>query len=744
VSRERTRAESRLREPETRFLPIRALTNVFFRLSATLAWFFSFFKKKKNSPPLFSKRTRDDAYSLDDLVGGRSGRFSAAGKSYTRRDFALINRRRQRVVCSLFEGRAGAGAGAGVAGAASASAAAAPFLSSSLPAASSSPVSPAPVVIYAHCNSGSRRDAEEVMGLLLPAGIAVAALDFSGSGLSDGAHVSLGAFEAEDLADLIALLAAERGPGCRIAIWGRSMGAVAALLAAAAEAREAAAAAAGSSPSSSTPPARPPPKTNIAAVVLDSPFSSLPELMAELVAKQRLLPLPRALLSPNGFLLRMMARSVEKRAGFDLRGVVPVRAVSGAGSGCPSSSSRSSSSSSSSVGRSKSKATAASGADGAPASSAASSPDEERRRLFASLLPPALFGHAEADSFIAPRHSRALHGRYLGSDKALCAFGGDHNSARPASFRSAALGFLKEALFPAAAGGAGEGGGGGGGAGERRRAVTTAAAQARHDGGGGDERARLPSLASLGAATAFDAALSAAAPDHRGFGAVAAGHAADERESWGRAASLAASASAAAGPGLSSPPWHACGGGNGSAEEEDEELLEMERAIAASLELTCAEAEREAREAKEAALAAAAAAAAATEQLRRETQQREREHQAAAAVTRGSCFAPPASSLLETATTAAAASFDLTPDQRELHAFFSPPSPTAAAAAEKRIRQGQQRERAWEREQQRKPAAIAASKRPLALPKAPPVFPSSSSSAPSRKNVEARAGGWKS
>ena len=649
------------------------------------------------------------------------------------------------MVCSLFEGRAGAGAGAGVAGAASASAAAAPFLSSSLPAASSSPVSPAPVVIYAHCNSGSRRDAEEVMGLLLPAGITVAALDFSGSGLSDGAHVSLGAFEAEDLADLIALLAAERGPGCRIAIWGRSMGAVAALLAAAAEAREAAAAAAGSSPSSSTPPARPPPKTNIAAVVLDSPFSSLPELMAELVAKQRLLPLPRALLSPNGFLLRMMARSVEKRAGFDLRGVVPVRAVSGACSGCPSSSSRSSSSSSSSsVGRSKSKARAASGADGAPASSAASSPDEERRRLFASLLPPALFGHAEADSFIAPRHSRALHGRYLGSDKALCAFGGDHNSARPASFRSAALGFLKEALLPAAAGGAGAGGGGGGGAGERRRAVTTAAAPARHDGGGGDERARLPPLASLGAATAFDAALSAAAPDHRGLGAVAAGHAADERESWGRAASLAAPASAAAGPGRSCPTWHASGGGSGSAEEEAEELLEMERAIAASLELTCAEAEREAREAKEAALAAAAAAAAATEQLRRETQQREREHQAAAAVTRGSCFAPPASSLLETATTAAAASFDLTPDQRELHAFFSPPSPTAAAAAEKRIRQGQQRERAWEREQQRKPAAIAASKRPLALPKAPPVFPSSSSSAPSRKNVEARAGGWKS
>ena len=57
------------------------------------------------------------------------------------------------------------------------------------------------------------------MGLLLPAGVAVAALDFSGSGLSDGAHVSLGAREAEDLADLVEFLASERGPRCRIAIW---------------------------------------------------------------------------------------------------------------------------------------------------------------------------------------------------------------------------------------------------------------------------------------------------------------------------------------------------------------------------------------------------------------------------------------------------------------------------------------------------------------------------------------------
>ena len=595
------------------------------------------------------------------------------------------------MLCSLFEGRADAG-GALVA----------PFPRASASSASS-PATAAPVVIYAHCNSGSRRDAEEVMGLLLPAGIAVAALDFSGSGLSDGGFVSLGAFEAEDLADLVSLLRRERGPECRIAIWGRSMGAVAALLAAAAEAREAASAAAKNG-DASTAATSPSSTARIAAVVLDSPFSSLPELMAELVSKQKLLPLPRALLSSKGFLLKMMARSVEKRAGFDLRTVVPLAAVSRASLGSPSSYG----------GRPKEGKAATASADGG----------EERASLFAALLPPALFGHAESDSFISPRHSRALHGCYLGADKALCAFGGDHNSARPASFRSAALGFLKEVLFSAGA------------AGEMRMGATATAAT---------EKTNSPSpLASLGAATAFDAALSAAAPDHHGSGAVAARHTTDERESWGRAAATAAAAfdpQAFASSASLFPP----SGGNADAEDDDEELLEMERAIAASLELTCAEAEREAREAREAALAAAAAAAAAAEQLRQQRGQREREQKQtaeAAAVTHRSSFTAPPDSLLGTtraaAATAAVASFDLTPDQRELHAFFSPPSPTKAATAAAAVA-AEKSGRQQEQEQERR-------RKPLTLPKVPPAVSSSSSSAAaaSKKHVQARAGGWKS
>ena len=36
-----------------------------------------------------------------------------------------------------------------------------------------------PIVVYCHCNSGSRRDAEEAIYALLPTGITVFALDFA-------------------------------------------------------------------------------------------------------------------------------------------------------------------------------------------------------------------------------------------------------------------------------------------------------------------------------------------------------------------------------------------------------------------------------------------------------------------------------------------------------------------------------------------------------------------------------------
>lgn len=42
------------------------------------------------------------------------------------------------------------------------------------------------------CNSGCRADASEAAIVLLPSNITVFTLDFSGSGLSEGEHVTLG------------------------------------------------------------------------------------------------------------------------------------------------------------------------------------------------------------------------------------------------------------------------------------------------------------------------------------------------------------------------------------------------------------------------------------------------------------------------------------------------------------------------------------------------------------------------
>ncbi|KAL0414618.1 UNVERIFIED_CONTAM: hypothetical protein Sradi_1663500 [Sesamum radiatum] len=49
-----------------------------------------------------------------------------------------------------------------------------------------------PCVIYCHGNSGCRTDASEAAIILLPSNITVFTLDFSGSGLSGGEHVTLG------------------------------------------------------------------------------------------------------------------------------------------------------------------------------------------------------------------------------------------------------------------------------------------------------------------------------------------------------------------------------------------------------------------------------------------------------------------------------------------------------------------------------------------------------------------------
>jgi fermentation-respiration switch protein FrsA (DUF1100 family) len=273
-----------------------------------------------------------------------------------------------------------------------------------------------------------------------------------GSGVSEGEYVTLGAHEVDDLASAISALRARRG-GARlpVALWGRSMGAATALLAAAADPR-------------------------IAALVLDSPFASLPDLLADLAAAQRL-PLPRALTRAA---LALMRRSVSRRAGFDVSAVVPAARAG-------------------------------------------------------SCFAPALFGHAPGDEFIPIAHTRRLVARYAG-DAACVEFGGGHNSVRPPEWYASGLAFLAAVLLEN--GGGGEGPGAAVVAAATTTRSTTASAAAAHPppppppprpfaARGG----RLPvaSASDLAAAAAFFEAGPAAGMGHAyGGPALAAAHAGSE------------------------------------------------------------------------------------------------------------------------------------------------------------------------------------------------------------------------
>ncbi|KAL3812729.1 hypothetical protein ACJIZ3_013997 [Penstemon smallii] len=145
-----------------------------------------------------------------------------------------------------------------------------------------------PCVIYCHGNSGCRADASEAAIILLPSNITVFALDFSGSGLSGGEHVTLGWNEKDDLRAVVDYLRAD-GKVSLIGLWGRSMGSVTSLMYGAED-------------------------PSIAGMVLDSPFSDLVDLMMELVDTYKV-RLPKFTVK---FAIQYMRRAIQKKAKFDI------------------------------------------------------------------------------------------------------------------------------------------------------------------------------------------------------------------------------------------------------------------------------------------------------------------------------------------------------------------------------------------------------------------------------------------
>merc|ERR1712166_261882 len=86
-----------------------------------------------------------------------------------------------------------------------------------------------PVVIYMHGNASNKNEGLSYIGKLLPKGICLCAFDFSGCGNSEGAWVTLGHKEKDDLNAVVQYLY-ENKRVSTVGLWGRSMGAVTSLL----------------------------------------------------------------------------------------------------------------------------------------------------------------------------------------------------------------------------------------------------------------------------------------------------------------------------------------------------------------------------------------------------------------------------------------------------------------------------------------------------------------------------------
>mmetsp|Transcript_61780 Transcript_61780/g.143744 ORF Transcript_61780/g.143744 Transcript_61780/m.143744 type:complete len:402 (+) Transcript_61780:58-1263(+) len=218
-----------------------------------------------------------------------------------------------------------------------------------------------PCVVYMHGNASCRLEALDCLRPVLSMGLTLFAFDFAGCGLSQGEHITLGYREKDDARAVVEFLRAS-GTVSTIALWGRSMGAATALLHGHRD-------------------------PSIAAMVLDSPFTSLEQLAREVIDRAQLRHKPRVLI---GAALRLLRASVKRKAGLDILRLRPI---------------------------------------------------EDVHRCFV----PAFFVAGRDDQFIPPHHATAIFERYAG-DKDMILVAGGHNSQRPPSLLHSVSLFLYHAL----------------------------------------------------------------------------------------------------------------------------------------------------------------------------------------------------------------------------------------------------------------------------------------------------------
>jgi pimeloyl-ACP methyl ester carboxylesterase len=256
-------------------------------------------------------------------------KFEISNKCYKRTDFELINNRGLKIICSFWE-----------------------------PFDEEREKTVLPCVIYLHGNSSSRCEAYAEVKHLLPKNICLFSFDFCGCGKSEGDYISLGYYEKDDVKCIIEYLQKSKKVG-KIALWGRSMGAVTAIMYASEHPQD------------------------ISALVLDSGFYSLRQLIYELVKSK--VNLPDFIIEQ---VLKQVKETIKEKAGFNL--------------------------------------------------------DDLETELYAKKCQtPAFFCHGEDDNFVNKNHCTNLFKDYKCENKIIRMVKGKHNTARPRELKKQIVEFLE-------------------------------------------------------------------------------------------------------------------------------------------------------------------------------------------------------------------------------------------------------------------------------------------------------------
>lgn len=149
-------------------------------------------------------------------------------------------------------------------------------------------------MVYCHSQTGSRVEGLFLLNLCAERRYNLLLFDFPGCGKSEGEYISLGWFEPLHLENIIQDLRRRHAVNS-IGLWGRSMGAVTCIRLAERNSQE------------------------IRAMVLDSPFSDLEELVKR-IGKVNL-RVPQIMMS---MVIKMMSSPIQKRLGIDLFSLRPI------------------------------------------------------------------------------------------------------------------------------------------------------------------------------------------------------------------------------------------------------------------------------------------------------------------------------------------------------------------------------------------------------------------------------------